>query len=233
MLRIQQFRYSVDNFAYVIYGNQSAGVIDGGADEKILAFTADRDINLTFAANTHTHQDHTVGTRQLIDATGAHYLDNKTLLRQPSIPLEGEIIAVHHTPGHTTDSLCFHFGNVLVTGDTLFNGTIGNCFSGDLKRFLQSLKMLMAFPAKTVIYAGHDYVKDSIAFARTLEPGNTDIDIFMKSYNPEHICSTLQEELKINPYLKFNDRKITTILQQKGLPVDTEYKRWESLMSLE
>jgi hypothetical protein len=39
--------------------------------------------------------------------------------------------------------------------------------------------------------------------------------------------------LVINPYLKFNDSHMIDILQQKGLAVETEYQRWESLMSLE
>jgi len=47
------------------------------------------------------------------------------------------------------------------------------------------------------------------------------------------VFSTLQEELKVNPYLKFNDSRIIAVLEKKGLPVDTEYRRWESLMSLE
>ena len=122
---------------------------------------------------------------------------------------------------------------MLITGDTLFNGTVGNCFSGDLKRFYDSIKLLMGFPGETIIYAGHDYVQESMAFAKNLEPDNRDIDLFLKKYDPEHVYSTIDEELKINPYLRFNESKIITLLKSKGLPVATEYERWESLMSIE
>jgi len=233
MLRIQQFRYSADNFAYVIYGDTAAGVVDGGAVEKILAFLADTHLTVQFITNTHQHADHTVGTGRLRDRTGAAVFDGRTLRNQKGIELEGQKITVLETPGHTADSLCFYFGNILISGDTLFNGTIGNCFSGDLKGFFNSIKGLMALPAETLVYAGHDYVRAAMAFARSLEPENRAIDQFLKEYSPDRVFSTLQAELQVNPYLKFNDSRIISVLEKKGLPVDTEYRRWESLMSLE
>ncbi len=91
----------------------------------------------------------------------------------------------------------------------------------------------MEFPEDTVIYAGHDYVRDSMRFAKSLEPQNEDIDFFLKKYDRDHVYSTLKEELKINPYLKFNDSRIIAFLDRKGLPTETELERWESLMSIE
>jgi len=82
MLRIQQFRYSADNFAYVIYGDTAAGVVDGGAVEKILTFLADTRLTLQFIANTHQHADHTVGTGRLRDRTGAAVFDSQALRRR-------------------------------------------------------------------------------------------------------------------------------------------------------
>jgi hydroxyacylglutathione hydrolase len=233
MLKIRQFRYSADNFAYVICGEATAGVVDGGAVNDILAFLADARLTLQFIANTHLHADHTVGNQRLRDRTGAMVLDGHTLLNRKGLELEKQKITVLETPGHTADSLCFYFGNVLISGDTLFNGTIGNCFSGDLKGFLGSIKRLMALPAETVIYAGHDYVRDAMAFARSIEPENRAIDEFLSKYDPKMVFSTLQEELQVNPYLKFNESRIIAVLEKRGLPVDTEYRRWESLMSLE
>ncbi len=232
-LQVRQFRYSTDNLGYVIYGDSTAGVVDGGAVEEILGFLAESHLTLQFIANTHQHADHTIGTESLRVETGAAVIDNKTLRRRKEIELEGRIIAVLETPGHTEDSLCFYFENALISGDTLFNGTIGNCFSGDLKAFLGSIKRLMALPPETVIYAGHDYVHSSMVFARLLEPENPAIDRFLKQYDPGRVVSTLQDELQVNPYLRFNEPGIISILEKKQLPVDTEYHRWESLMSLE
>ncbi len=84
-----------------------------------------------------------------------------------------------------------------------------------------------------MIYAGHDYVRDAMAFARKLEPHNPAIDVFYKAYDPDHVYSRLADELQINPYLRFNTESIRALLVQKGFPVDTEYQRWEGVMALE
>jgi len=146
---------------------------------------------------------------------------------------EGEEILIYPTPGHTRDAVCLHAGKGLISGDTLFNGTVGNCFTGNLREFYHSIKKLMALPDETVIYAGHDYVRDSVAFAKRLEPRNRDLNAFLSTHDPGHVYSTLAEERRVNPYLRFNDERIIAILRQKGLPTGTEYECWESLMSIE
>jgi len=90
----------------------------------------------------------------------------------------------------------------------------------------------MTFPDDTVVYAGHDYVRDSMIFAKHLEPDNKDIDIFLEKYNPDHIYSTLLDERRINPYLRFNENAIISLLKKRGLPAETEEERWNSLMLL-
>ena len=232
-MNIKQFRYPPDNFSYLIYGKNKAVAIDCGAVQAILAYIADQGLTLQFVANTHAHSDHTLGNRAILEQTAAAYLDNTRLLKDERIEIEGQTIHVYHTPGHTSDSVAFHCDNVLITGDTLFNGTVGNCFSGDLKGFYLSIKKLMTLPKETVIYAGHDYVRESMAFARIIEPDNGDIDAFLKRYDPGHVYSTLLEEYRINPFLRFNDENIVAILEQRGLPTQTEYERWVSIMSID
>ena len=232
-MKIKQFRYSTDNLGYLVYGKQLAGAIDGGATDAILDFIADKGLGLKWVTNTHAHADHTTGNKALLAASGAEYLAGAVLRGDRIIELEDVKIDVYQTPGHTKDSVTFGLGNTLITGDTLFNGTIGNCFSGDLQGFYHSIKTLMAFPAETVIYAGHDYVQESLAFAKTLEPDNRDIDHFLKTYDPAHVRSTLQDEFKINPYLRFNDEKIVLMLKARGLQTASEYERFESMYSIE
>lgn len=231
-MEISQFRYSADNFSYVLYGKKDALVIDGGAVDAILSFAQTHDLKIRYVTNTHSHPDHTMGTQTLLERTGATYLDNDTLLRNGSIELEGEKIQVYHTPGHTRDSVCFHTGNMLISGDTLFNGTIGNCFSGDLDAFLRSVRKLMALPENTIVYAGHDYVRESVMFAKMLEPDNRELDSFLRHYDPGHVRSTMADELRVNPYLRFNDEHMIALLEKKGLRVGTEKERWHSLMSV-
>ena len=204
-----------------------------GHGKKLLSFLKTNNLSLEFVTNTHSHYDHTPGNDHLLKVTRAKFLNSATLPDNHKIMIDGETVLVYRTPGHTDDSVCFHTGNSLITGDTLFNGTVGNCFSGNQKNFYLSIKRLMALPDETKIYAGHDYIRDSLAFARHLEPDNKDIDSFWNSYDHDHVYSTMAEERQINPYLRFNEEAIINLLKENNLPCATEWERWESLMSIE
>ena len=233
MLNIEQLRYGSDNFAYITWGKTQAMAIDGGAWKEILSFLKNNNLSLEFVTNTHSHYDHTLGNEQLLRKTKSKFLNSSILADNEKIIIDGEAVVVYRTPGHTSDSICFYTNDSLITGDTLFNGTVGNCFSGDQKSFYSSIKRLMTLPNETKIYAGHDYIRDSLAFAKHLEPDNKDIERFRNSYNPDHVYSTIAEERRINPYLRFNEETIVNILKGNNLPCATEWERWESLMSIE
>jgi hydroxyacylglutathione hydrolase len=232
-LQVRQYRYSRDNFSYLIFNGRAAVVIDGGAVEVIAAFLRARGLELRFVFNTHKHGDHTLGNQALLELTAAEFIDCQRLADQGGLVFGGEEIRIYRTPGHTLDSICFHLDRVLITGDTLFNGTVGNCFSGDMLSFYNSLMMLCTLPDTTVIYAGHDYVHSSVAFARRMEPMNRDIDRYLERYDQEHVWSLLKDELLVNPYLRFNEESIVSVLRRRNLPVATAYERWRSLMSIE
>ena len=231
-MKIKQFRYSLDNLGYLVYGKHEAMAIDGGSVEQIQAFVAGKGLKLKYVTNTHSHADHTMGTSDLIKKLNAKYQDHKSLVEKKELFLEDRKIEVLNTPGHTSDSVCFYTGSCLITGDTLFNGTVGNCFSGDLDRFFKSIKLLLSYPDDTILYAGHDYVMESVAVARQYEPDNPDLDNYLKNYDPDHVHSMLADERRVNPYLRFNQDSIIALLKRKGLPVATEQQRWFSIMTL-
>jgi len=231
-MKIKQFNYSSDNLGYLIYGEKTAIAIDGGAVDEMVSFLDSHNLALAFATHTHNHPDHTSGTKRLVEKTGSRLVEHGLLMAEKTIDLEGGRVEVIHTPGHTEDSVVFHAENFLVTGDTLFNGTIGNCFSGDLKRFYHSIKTLLSFPGETLIYAGHDYVDYSMAFAAIIEPDNPGIDRYLKKYDAHLVRSTLNDELMANPYLRFNDEQMISVLKKRGDLHSTEYQRWESIMSI-
>ena len=231
-MKIEQFLYNGDNLGYLLVAGKHAMAIDGGAVDGILAFIRERELTLAWVTNTHGHGDHTTGTRRLATAADASYLDHRQFLDGQQIDIGGEALTVRLTPGHTMDSVCFAAGDFLVTGDTLFNATVGNCFSGDLRAFFESVSTLMGYPGSTRIFAGHDYVMDALAFARQLTPDNAAIDAYAERYDENHVVSTLDDELAVNPYLRFNDEPIIALLKDRHLPVDTAYQRWQSIMSI-
>lgn len=232
-LHVVQFPYAQDNLGYLIFGPREAMAVDGGAWQDILAFVREHNLSLLHVTHTHLHHDHTEGSEHLLERSSARPLSFHELQDGSLITLDGEPVRVYRTPGHSIDSICFHAGRYLLSGDTLFNGTIGNCFSGNLRAFYESIRRLMALPEDTVVFPGHDYVAPAIAFARYLEPENGDIDAYVGNYDPNCVYSLLRDEFKVNPYLRFNDPKIIDILKKRGLPVGTEWERWQSMMAIE
>ncbi len=232
-LHVEQFRYGHDNLGYLVFGRTEAMAVDGGAWQEILEFAARHGLKLLYVTHTHRHHDHVEGSDRLLETSGARLLGFEELRDGAAIALDGEPVHVYRTPGHSLDSVCFHAGRCLLTGDTLFTGTIGNCFSGDLRAFYESIRRLMALPEDTVIFPGHDYTELAVSFARHLEPGNPDLDAYMDNHEPDCVRSLLRDELNVNPYLRFNDPNIVAILRKRGLPVDSEWERWQSLMAIE
>ncbi len=232
-LTVGQFRYGSDNLGYLIRGRREALAVDGGAVEEMLSFLSRQGLALVGITQTHDHPDHTCGNATLHAATGAPVFSRDALLREGGITLEGHFIPVLPAPGHTADAVVFALPGALLTGDTLFNGTVGNCFSGDLPAFYRTIRMLMAHPPQTLIYAGHDYVAAAMAFARHLEPDNPDIDPYLARHDAALVRSTLAEESRVNPHLRFDDPAMIALLRHRGIEANNAWQRWEALMHLE
>jgi len=229
-MQIKQFRYGADNLGYLVFDNTSAIAVDAGAVADMTDFAEKHHITIAWVTNTHLHPDHTRGNDQILEKTGAAFLDCRNLAEGRQIQLDHESLNIIATPGHTHDSICFAADDFLVTGDTLFNGTVGNCFSGDLEAFYHSLKKLLAFPGTTRVFAGHDYVKESLEIAAAIDPGNVDIDRYLEMYDSALVVSTLAEELRVNPFLRFNSDSMIQKLKQRNFSCDTEKQRFISLM---
>jgi len=186
------------NFIYVIWdvASRQAAIIDPGYDAaKALDFCEQERITPIYTINTHRHDDHCLGNKDVAAAAKtrliAHYHDSDSISRTGGVPVdypvgdEDEIqlgektkIVVLHTPGHTLGSICLQVDRDLVTGDTLVVGNIGrtNFNDGDPQMMWDSLQRLKKLDPLTRIWPGHDY-----------GPAKT---------------STIGEQLKINRYLK-------------------------------
>jgi len=231
-MNVRQFRYGTDNLGYMVYGSHQAIAIDGGAVKEMLAFLDDNRLALTTVTNTHTHPDHTSGNTALLQATSATLLEIPQLLQTGRLDLEGAAIDVRHTPGHSTDSVVFHFDDVLIAGDTLFIGKPGRCFTGDPASFLKAIQWILTLPDDTRIYPGHDYVHEYMADLAAIEPDNPEIDRCLAAYDPTHVVSFLARERKLNPALRFNDPAVIDLLKHRGLAHATTHERWASVLSL-
>jgi len=227
---IRQVKYSKDNLGYLVYSTSEGIAIDAGGVEDILSFAEKNHIRIKYVSNTHSHHDHTPGNPTLLKRTDAQFIDCRQINSDQTIKLDQEILEVIHTPGHTEDSVTFKTDEFMVTGDTLFNGTVGNCFTGDFETFFSSLKRLISFSGNTKIYGGHDYVIESMEIAKTIEKDNPNIGEYLKKYDPLLIVSTLDDELRANPYIRFNAPSMINNLKKRNLPANTEFERFKSIM---
>jgi len=154
--------------------------------KKILVVLEVENLNPTAILLTHTHWDHIVDVHKLKKhfdiPVYVHERDAENLRRPGAdgLPLFGPIQAVEadvflkggetvavgnlqfdviHTPGHSPGGVCFHEKKqgVLISGDTLFQGTIGNLSfpTSNPDAMWASLKLLSHLPPETVVYPGH------------------------------------------------------------------------------
>ena len=127
---------------------------------------------------THRHADHTAGSLRLHELTGAPvraadprhcHGGGEPLQDGESIHAAGVTVQVLATPGHTSDSVCFHIpddgphGSIL-TGDTILGRgtTMLDYPDGRLGDYLESLDRLEALGQATVLPA-HGPVLPSLA----------------------------------------------------------------------
>jgi hydroxyacylglutathione hydrolase len=230
---IKQFKYHSDNLAYLIHDASYAVVIDGGAVNDILSYLDKNHLSLKYVFNTHSHGDHTSGNNRLIQSTGAKFQTVNSLIAEKKVLVENMIIKIYDTPGHTRDSICFHVNDWLITGDTLFNGTAGNCFTNDYAAFVNSLNKILALPDNTKIYAGHDYVVPSMRFAKKHGLNVSAVDEFLETYAPAHVYSYLSQEKAHNIFLRLSSPDIINLLQSKGMAHENNIQRFHSLKEIE
>ncbi|MBR6618196.1 MAG: MBL fold metallo-hydrolase [Oscillospiraceae bacterium] len=169
-------------------GEGICAAVDVGNDaEKLLSFLKSKNLTLGAILLTHGHYDHIGGVEEVRKATGAtvyiHENDARMLedaklnLAAHITPLPynqvteytaiqdgveitvgSRIFKVLHTPGHTSGSVCYLTEDVMLSGDTLFCGSIGRTdLGGDPAQMKESLRRLKALQKNYRVYTGHDY----------------------------------------------------------------------------
>jgi glyoxylase-like metal-dependent hydrolase (beta-lactamase superfamily II) len=152
--------------------------------EKITAFLEEKQLTVKVILLTHGHFDHVMAARLLQDHTGAQVMIcrpdelilspdqvlHRGYMRQEYQPpridrllYDGDTFScgglqlkVMRTPGHTAGSCCVLCGDVMVSGDTLFEGCCGRWdLGGDEREMMISLRRLYELPGDYKVLPGH------------------------------------------------------------------------------
>lgn len=148
-----------------IVGRDPSIVIDPGPDDRghALAVLAEAD-PVGAILLTHHHPDHAPAARRLADATGVPVRAFAPGEREVAVR-DGEVVEVGgtrvrtiHTPGHTSDHVCFLLeeDELLFTGDVVLGrGTsVVDPPDGDMSAYTRSLERLLELDP-SAIYPGH------------------------------------------------------------------------------
>jgi hydroxyacylglutathione hydrolase len=222
-LQIYQFPCLSDNYGVLIH-DASAGVtasIDAPEADGVRAALKEKGWTLTHILTTHHHADHTGGNAALKAETGCTVIGPRgEAAKIPGIDTkvgEGDTftfgthqVRVLETPGHTAGQVNYFIPSAKVAfcGDTLFAIGCGRVIEGTPEMMWNSLKKLMALPADTAVYCGHEYTQANAAFALTIEPGNPalqkrarEVDELRAAGKPT-LPTTIGLELETNPFLR-------------------------------
>ncbi len=226
-----------DNYTYIISDSRSKtiGVVDPSEAQPVISFLEKENIKLNYILNTHHHFDHVGGNAELkkkYNAKVIGFIGDKHRIPEIDITIkDNELwvfgkspVKIIHIPGHTSGHICFFFEKekIAFTGDTLFSLGCGRIFEGDHKQMLNSLNKIKKLPKETRIYCGHEYTYKNAEFCMKYESNNIDLKKKfeqikkLRSQNLPTIPSILEDELKLNIFLRCDQKELKNKLNMKN-----------------
>lgn len=180
---------------FLLIGDKGHAVaIDPAAPvEQFVSALEENGAALTHIFLTHGHHDHVGSVDALRERYGAKLYMNEADAKQfgiladvfykdlEAIQVDDMCFRFIFTPGHSPGSTCIECGDLLFTGDTLFNGDIGYTHfpGGDAKAMADSLQKLLRLITNDVqVLPGHEEFSSMEQERQSnpyLQPGGADL----------------------------------------------------------
>ena len=167
---------------YIVYSETTKDgiIIDPGGDaDEILKIVNENNLTIKYIILTHGHGDHIGGVIELLQVLKVPLLvhgDDVDMISNAKMNLSNimPIGAVELNPDKILKDggICIKIGNNLITGDTLFQGSIGrtDLEGGDYDSIIKSIKEnLLVLPDDTIVWPGHG-VQSTIGIEKRNNP---------------------------------------------------------------
>lgn len=173
---------------------KECGIIDPGGNAKRIENEINaKGLKAKFILITHGHADHVDGVEEVAKDLNIPFYMSKvdeeymqkddmvfgTLPKASGYLKEGDTVTlgthnikVIETPGHTKGGLCFLVDDLLFTGDTLFQGSVGRTdfIGGDMGEIINSIKTkLLPLGDDVKVFPGHG-PSSTIGFEKVRNP---------------------------------------------------------------
>ena len=225
----------------------ASATLSSKSADKVLKIVADKNLNLIWVLDTHAHADHLSAGDYIRETTGAklgigaHITEiQKTftpLFMADDVEEDGRVfdclfedgdtfklgektVRVIHTPGHTPACVCYHVGDMIFVGDTMFMPDFGTARTdfpgGDAATLYRSIQKILALPDTTRIMVGHDYLpkegREEFAWETTVAAQKNNVHLADGVSEADYVAmreardATLKAPTLILPSLQVNIR---------------------------
>ena len=188
--------------------------------DRYIQLLQELDLKLVKAVDLHLHADHITGLGALRDKTYCiTVMGEQTkadvvsmrLAEGDKLTIEGLVLDVIYTPGHTDDSYSFIMPDRVFTGDTLLiRGTGRTDFqNGDPRAQYNSIfGRLLKLPDTTLVYPAHDYKGDTVSTVGE-----------EKAFNPRLQVKSVEEYVELMNNLKLANPKMMDVAVPANMKV--------------